>query len=519
MVGYDGTSPGPTFRINRDTETVVRYVNKYDRPSSVHLHGSYSRAPFDGWAADVIEPGEYKDYYFPNAQRARTLWYHDHAEHITAVNAYSGQAGFYIIEDDQAETLGLPTGDYDIPLMLQAKEYTKTGQLTDISTERDSLYGDIFQVNGQIAPYFAVEPRKYRFRLLNAAASRTFNLTLQDADENVVPVTVVGADGGISFKSVQTPNLIMAMAERWEVVIDFAEFRGQNLTLGSRTETDARNGARLFFDTDYWNEGFGPVMQFNVKDSDPISEVGNGAVPEALATDITRGVTHTEVDQAYFFTRIGATVATREWIIQVTNDGQTEQRRFNDPNNRIIRNVPRGTTEHWTFRSGGGWSHPIHVHLVDFEITERTGGRGGRSAYEIEAVKDVVSVGAGETVHVNAIFAPWDGVYMFHCHNLVHEDTDMMGAFNVTNLPSLGYNDTRFNDPMEQQFRAVPYTEAASEEAAIEVLQKFADFEAYEHEEEIEASLNAYHAALPERTSGAYVPLKTIAARRVRRRL
>jgi bilirubin oxidase len=94
-VGYNGIAPGPTFHMTKGREAVVRFVNKYDRPSSIHLHGSYSRTPFDGWAEDRTFPGEYKDYYYPNAQPMRTLWYHDHSLSITAVNAYFGQAGFY----------------------------------------------------------------------------------------------------------------------------------------------------------------------------------------------------------------------------------------------------------------------------------------------------------------------------------------------------------------------------------------------------------------------------------------
>lgn len=110
-VGYNGIAPGPTIKVKRGTEAIVRFINEYDRPSSIHLHGSYSRTPFDGWADDTTPPGYYKDYYYPNAQPIRTLWYHDHAIGITAVNAYFGQAGFYILEDDETqEDVELPSG-------------------------------------------------------------------------------------------------------------------------------------------------------------------------------------------------------------------------------------------------------------------------------------------------------------------------------------------------------------------------------------------------------------------------
>lgn len=502
MVGYDGMSPGPTFRIAQGTETVVRFVNQYDRNSSIHLHGSFSRAPFDGWAADTIEPNQYKDYYYPNSQRARTLWYHDHAEGITAVNAYSGQAGFYILEDGEDRRLGLPTGRYDIPLMLASKTYTADGQHSDIGSDTTSTYGDTYSVNGIPSPYLEVEPRKYRFRLLNAAASRTFNLTLADTNSTNIPLTVVGADGGLSSRKVDTKSLILAMAERWEVVIDFAGFRGQNLTLQSQTSTPR------YVDIDYWNGAPAPVMQFRVKNVRPTSNDGNGPVPTQLSTTIERAVAHDTVDQAFFFNRVTIDGVTN-WAI----DGRT----FTDPRNRIVRNVPRGTTERWSFRSGGGWSHPIHVHLVDFEIVSRVNGRDAVMEYEEYAVKDVVSVAAGETVNVMAKYAPWDGVYMFHCHNLVHEDHDMMAAFNVTALPDFGYTEVNhFYDPMDAEYRAVPFTAAATRPQATAVLKKFAGLEAYEHAEEVDEALDEYHATRTASLGGGYV---TAIPRRARRNL
>ncbi|KAL9119176.1 MAG: hypothetical protein Q9187_004272 [Circinaria calcarea] len=233
-VGYNSMAPGPTMRIRKGREAVVRFINRHSQPASIHLHGSYSRAPFDGWAEDVTNPGEYKDYYYPNAQPARTLWYHDHAIHITAVNAYFGQAGFYILEDaaEQAR-LQLPTGAYDIPMMIADQQFRSNGQLVSPEFETDSFYGDVIIVNGQPWPYISVEPRKYKFRLLDASVSRSFSLYLV-ADNNPtkrLSFTVVGADAGYLDHPVPTTNLVIAMAERYEIVIDFAQFQGQTLTL------------------------------------------------------------------------------------------------------------------------------------------------------------------------------------------------------------------------------------------------------------------------------------------------
>jgi hypothetical protein len=135
------------FTFTDHTVSLPIFENKYTA-SDMSFAG---RAPFDGWADDTTEPGQYKDYYYPNAQAARTLWYHDHAAMHTAENAYYGQAGFYILEDDHKNGLKLPSGDYDIPLALAAKRYNADGTLWDpeANGETVSVFGDVIQVNGQ----------------------------------------------------------------------------------------------------------------------------------------------------------------------------------------------------------------------------------------------------------------------------------------------------------------------------------------------------------------------------------
>jgi bilirubin oxidase len=113
---------------------------------SVYVHGQYNRAPFDGWADDTAAPNEYKDYYYPNAQNARTIWYHDHTEHHTAENLYRGQQGGYIITDPEEQALNLPNGNYDIPLAIAAKAYNADGSLKWDTNGKAGLWGDIIQV-------------------------------------------------------------------------------------------------------------------------------------------------------------------------------------------------------------------------------------------------------------------------------------------------------------------------------------------------------------------------------------
>lgn len=278
LIGYNGTSPGPTFRITKNREAVIRFVNQNDQPAAVHLHGSYSRAPFDGWAEDLINPGEYKDYYYPNSQPARTLWYHDHAMEITALNTLRGQAGLYILSDTEQEVkLALPDSVYEIPLVLQSKQYQSNGDLVLPGQQQGGLYGDVIHVNGQPWPYLHVEPRKYRIRILNAAISRPFLLSVvpQTGGSNcTAPLTmqVIAGDAGYFEAPVLTTSLYISMGERFEVIIDFSPYAGEIILL--------KNARNVFMALDFF--GTDQVMQFRVS-RNVTSDNRNNWAPASIA--------------------------------------------------------------------------------------------------------------------------------------------------------------------------------------------------------------------------------------------
>jgi bilirubin oxidase len=215
-----------------------------------------------------MEPGQYKDYYYPNAL-PRTLWYHDHAHRASVQNMLSGMVGLYQISDSKRDrSLGLPFGKYDIPLILTSHFFTPSGGIKDSSEERNSVYGDTFLVNGQIQPFLNVEPRKYRFRLLNAAVSRVFNLTMEGG---TIPMSVIGSDGGLRPSPARTKSLVIGMAERWEVVIDFAPYAGRNLILKT---------TNMWTDTTY-SQSMNQLLQFRI--SEAVSDSSNnGPLPTRL---------------------------------------------------------------------------------------------------------------------------------------------------------------------------------------------------------------------------------------------
>ncbi|KXJ86524.1 Cupredoxin [Microdochium bolleyi] len=446
LVGYDGIAPGPTFIVPVGTETVVRIINSARDETSVHLHGSPSRAPFDGWAEDLTFPGQYKDYYFPNFQSARTLWYHDHAMHKTAENAYLGQAGAYILHDEKEDALGLPSGygKYDIPLILTSRVYNEDGTVKSTVGEKESLWGDVIHVNGQPWPFLNVEPRKYRFRLLDAAVSRTWNLYFATpaAPNGRIQFQVIASDAGLLERPVPTREMYISNGERYEIVVDFSGLAGQTVDLRHVPQS-----GDIAVDDEY--EHTDKVMRF-VVGSNAVADPSR--VPSELRTvPFPPAKQNQSPDHQFRFHRSNG-----QWEINGVG--------FADVNNRVLAKVPRGTVEIWELEnSSGGWTHPIHVHLVDFKVISRTGGRTSLrntvQPYEAAGLKDVVWLGRGETVRVEAHFQPWNGLYMFHCHNLIHEDSDMMAAFNVTQIANFGYNETTdFSDPMDQRWRAVSFT-------------------------------------------------------------
>ncbi|KAI1083361.1 Cupredoxin [Whalleya microplaca] len=484
LVGYDGISPGPSFVIPRGTETVVRFINNADMQNSVHLHGSPSRAPFDGWAADLTFPGEFKDYYYPNFESARLLWYHDHALGITAENAYFGQAGAYILTDEADDALGLPSGygEFDIPLILSSKFYNQDGTLQSTFGEDESVWGDTIHVNGQPWPVFNVQPRKYRFRFLNSSPSRNFGLHFVRPSQldGKLPFQVIASDAGLLERPVTVPQLISSVAERWEIVFDFAPFAGETLEL----RNDQQVGD-LAVDDEFENTD--KVMRFIVG-ADPVNDPS--VVPDPLR-EVPFPPATDGIDHSFRFHRTNG-----EWRINGVG--------FADAANRVLANVPRGTVEIWELENGsGGWTHPIHVHLVDFKVLARSGNDRGVEPYEAVALKDVVWLARGETVVVEAHYAPWNGVYMFHCHNLIHEDHDMMAAFNVTKLENFGYNETTdFGDPEDPRWAAQPYDRADflaraaifSEQAIIDKVQLLALQQPYSELDEVNAALDAFWA-------------------------
>jgi spore coat protein A, manganese oxidase len=416
MWGYNGLVPGPTIRVQQGWKTVVRQINNlpakhptlgYTPWTSVHLHGSASLPQYDGYASDICNPGQYKDYRYPNWQPARTLWYHDHGVHHTAENVVMGLAGQYHLLDDLEQSLPLPHGEYDLPLIVSDAMFNTDGSLLINNNDESGIYGDVILVNGRPWPVMQVKRRKYRFRVLNASVSRSYKWSLDSGG----PMTVIATDGGLMPAPQVVKSFRHGVAERYEIVIDFA-----NYPVGSRVvlrNTSPKNNI------DFANVD--KVMAFDVVGGgfDP----ANNEVPSVLnpgqVTMLLKESDAVKTRRLDFVRDHG------QWTINGTTWDDVVRSGFR----KVVADPNIDDVEIWELRNpSGGWHHPAHIHFIDFKILSRNGRPP--QPHELGA-KDVVFLGENESVRLLIKFDHGRGKYMIHCHNLVHEDHDMMAQFEI----------------------------------------------------------------------------------------
>lgn len=451
---YNGSIPGPLIHVAKDQPSCIRFINQLgndeqNKPicTSVHLHGMASLPQYDGYAEDLTPPEHYKDYYYPN-MRASILWYHDHAVHHTSRNVYKGLAGMYIVDYEPSEDFcdhpaqsPLPSGEFEIPLVIQDKAFEKHPDssrpnelklvFNDLSNHR-GVYADVLLMNGKPWPKLKVQRRKYFFRILNASASRTYQLVLSPSetdfpgdwdevtkDGKPAQLMVVGSDAGLLAHPVLLPApsqpLRIGVAERYGVIIDFAQFDASVKQVFLRNLPFSGN----------LGVTFSALLRFDLEEgtvNDPFEIPPNLGIvtPRDAMRQQAVSFPPTEARKRVFQFGRG-----RDWTI----NGKTWDK------GHIAVQPNLCDIEVWTLQNMGGWTHPVHVHLVDFRILSRN----GRDPYPYEqGWKDVVLLRDFEQVQVMARFAPHKGKYMVHCHNIVHEDHDMMTQFEVVTRNAQG---------------------------------------------------------------------------------
>lgn len=390
--GFDGRFPGPTFKVKRGREIIVRRSNELHVPTTTHLHGGKVEWRSDGHPSLAIAPGESYDYVYPNDQEAATLWYHDHLCQETSRNNYMGLSGLYIIEDEAERDLNLPRGHHDIPLVIHDRSFNDDGSFR-FRDKVDQLLGDVYLVNGRPIPYLEVANRKYRFRILNGSHSRGYDLALDNGE----PLVQIASDQGLLEAPSPAVSIPLWPAERAEVVIDFSKYPiGSTIVLRDRDASDPLVSR--------------PVMQFRVTREEP----DDSSLPPLLRP-IERLVP-------------GPGVVEREFALSKNIAGKWVINGKPFDSGRIDIRPRLGGTEVWTFVNQSFFVHPMHIHLVQFQILDRSNLR--LSAGEM-GWKDTVRVDPSARVRVIMKFEGFAGRYMYHCHNLAHEDHSMMGQMLV----------------------------------------------------------------------------------------
>ncbi|MEX2500137.1 MAG: multicopper oxidase domain-containing protein [Wenzhouxiangellaceae bacterium] len=477
-------TPGATYRAFYDEPIFVRRINeapplgsgnvKFALPSfTVHLHNAHTASESDGFPADYFDPGTFWDHHYPNIlagydqygnggdprETLTTLWYHDHRLDFTATNVYAGISGVYHLYDDfdkndETDPQGsrLPSGEYDIPLMLHDVQFAEdeqgqaqvvwdfftpstqdTGEGTiDDYAPRPSdshfpsfqhttfgMIGDQYTVNRVIRPYHDVKRRKYRFRIVNGGPSRLYDLTFERETESgeykgPVDFTVITNDGNFLDEPMTTKNIELWVANRSDVIIDFSEFDpGDKIYMVNHLEMipSGEGPTGRYMPTRDENK----MLQFRVQPGvvhDP-SRVPNKfrSQPDIDFTEVRRERLFTfDYDNGLF-----------------TIDGKLMDA------NRVDAAIEKGSAEIWTLRNEGvSWGHPIHTHFEEFQIFEINGQPIEPMSFK-DAKKDVVQLKPGHEIKLFGRWRDFLGKYVMHCHNVVHEDHAMMIRWDIVN--------------------------------------------------------------------------------------
>src|SRR6266853_898744 len=527
--GYDGMVPGPTIEAERGEPVVVAWRNELDgtlpvvvttAPKAadasgvpvqcvpglsggtpdqnaaalaghavVHLHGGLTPASYDGWAENLVAPGQDAVFHYPMDQRAALLWYHDHVMGITRFDVYAGLAGLWIVRDQRERELGLPEGPpFEVPLLIQDRNFDldEQGRLTGrlvhkTDPEVMEAFAPFTVVNGKVWPVLDVQPATYRFRLLNGSHARTYRLVLlRDGKSELHRISQIGTDHGLLRSAARVPSdgLVLASAERADLLIDFSDLApGSELTLFNTAKAPFDGSpfpaSRAATAADL--AGLLPhpeVMRFRVVPGSAQRRVFPAALatdynapsPEDLASAKRRAIAlverELEGEPNMLTMRELAPVEDSDstGLLTVTHDGMTTRYRavaahFED----VTTFFPvLGEYEVWQLINLTGDTHPIHVHLDPFQILSRRPIRYEIPEHGIEdraitaavtlerdpadepghaiddnerGLKDTVRVNPNEIVEIVVRFTNYSGRYMYHCHILEHEDRDMMRPF------------------------------------------------------------------------------------------
>jgi FtsP/CotA-like multicopper oxidase with cupredoxin domain len=494
---FNGTIP-PKLAIARYGEPVllrhhnrlpadVTQNNGFGRHTiSTHEHNGHHGAENDGFTGAYFFPGQFYDYHWPIQLAGRTSintdatdpraggpndagginkipgdwretmsthWFHDHMFSFTSQNVYKGNAAMFNMYSaldrgnealNDGVNLRLPSGtakswgnlDYDVNLMVADKAFDQNGQLFMDIFDFDGFLGDVMTVNLIYKPYFEVERRKYRFRILNASVSRFFKIALSDGSSMVQ----IANDGNLFPSPITLTQLDeQGIAERYDIIIDFSRYSiGQKVWMvnlcehkdGKKPSADLSLQQALSGNSQ--DPCVGKFLEFRIvrnpaqpdQSQIPAVMIPN---PDLSNIPVARQRTFVFGSGGNQTTNDPVTTFFGPWGIETDNQGGMLAADFG----RITAAPRYGTREVWTLvNGGGGWDHPIHIHFEEGQVLARDGKASNVPSWE-RGRKDVYRLRPGGSVTVTLQFRDWGGMFMEHCHNTVHEDNAMLMRWEV----------------------------------------------------------------------------------------
>jgi len=469
--GTHGTlTPGPTYHANYGIPQMTRNINSlppinqnggFGMPSvTTHLHNSHNPSESDGNPCDFYGAGHFCDQYYPNVlagftstnppngdinESLSTLWYHDHRVDFTSQNTYKGLLGFYCLFNqfdtgDESTGFHLPSfPQFDIPLAFADKVYDDTGTLAFDLFTLDGILGDKFLVNGKIQPFFNVEPRRYRFRLLDTGPSRFYSYFLTDLTNlNAVnQFWVIANDGNLLPNPVEVTTVRIGPAERVDVIIDFKQFAGKTIYLENRLLQFNGQGPVPPNNFPVANPNQNPQVECNDGNGNILSDIKPAGTGDLLLKFVvsSKAVNDGSVDPRTnpTFYQLPSTTdeprIVRTFKFDRLNGQWSINGQFMDCN-QFRFEVQQNSVEQWLLTNlSGDWTHPIHIHLEEHQILSRN--RMPPPLAVERSRKDVTQLHQNERVQLFFRFRDWVGKYPIHCHNVVHEDHAMMALWHV----------------------------------------------------------------------------------------
>ena len=416
---------GPTIKVYQGEKIRIRFTNSLPEESIIHWHGLHVPAIMDGHPRYVVPQGQSFLYEFEVNNRAGTYWYHPHPHGRTGPQVYGGLAGLFLVSDKEEQRAGLPATEYDIPLVIQDRAFDINNQLVYTLRNRmaqmTGFLGDMILVNGKPDFTLPVSTTAYRLRLLNGSNSRIYKMAWQDNR----PLTIIGTDGGLLEKPVNRQYVFLAPGERMELWADFSDNPvGHQTGLVSLPFDGGGPGRGMMMGPGGGLPQGAGFSVFKVKVSREVNQ--RMALPQKLSeiTPIHQLDTISLNPPREFFLTMGH----MQWAI----NGRTFQ--MEDVAEDEI--VQLGSKEIWEFNNTGGgmmrmmnMPHPIHLHGKQFRVIGRSGVR--HDGYVDEGWKDTVLLMPGESVRILTDFSDYPGLFLYHCHNLEHEDMGMMRNYFV----------------------------------------------------------------------------------------